>query len=75
MSTCFVCGNAARWTDADTGEALCTNHFHPRRKISVKPKVTISNEWNKLGHIESWMRGSAYELERQVARRLVDVVR
>ena len=73
--TCFVCGHPARWTDANSGEPLCTVHYHPHRKTVVRLPITVRNDWTRLAHIQAWMSGSAYASDRAMAKRLAKVKR
>jgi hypothetical protein len=69
-STCFVCGNRAKWTDKTTGESLCTQHYHPLSIRPVKPQRTITEEWSMREAIRIWHGGSAYAKDQAMAKRL-----
>lgn len=75
MKRCFVCDNPARWTDAATGEPLCSNHYHPRSVRPVKRQITISDEWRRLADIGRWMAGSASESDQAMAKRVGETLR
>ena len=52
-----MCGRLARWTDAASGEPLCTAHYHPFKQRPMKSDEAINRDWVALRQKLTWHYG------------------
>ncbi len=76
MTTCFICGRHAQYTDKPSGERLCWEHYIGQDGgwLIRRRKAAVETEWNRLRAIAAWHTDSAYERDQKMAKRLQQVI-